>query len=62
MSLGREYLLRRSDDELSQASAASSHIERQAHEALARAFREAAELLDCRGHDGNRKLRSPDLH
>jgi hypothetical protein len=43
--LSSDYLLRRRDEELEQATVANSSTERLAHEALARAFADSAERL-----------------
>lgn len=45
MTVTRDYLIRRRDEDLESAKMAGSSIERQAHEALARAFDEAADTL-----------------
>jgi hypothetical protein len=44
--MDREYFLRRHDEELARAREATSDIARQAHEALAKAFKEGAERLE----------------
>lgn len=44
--MDRQYLLQRHDEELARARDAASDIARQAHEALASAFMEAAQGLN----------------